>query len=125
MNDSYAIVLPPFVADHLIPEQAGFRPGKSCTSQLLNLTQLIEDGYVEGLITGAAFVDLFAAYDTVNHIILTRKFFEITQDARLTELIQKMLSNASMWTSSANTADGADRRMAFHKAASMPLCCST
>ena len=28
----------------LIPEQAGFRPGKSCTSQLLNLTEHIEDG---------------------------------------------------------------------------------
>ena len=62
----------PFVDEHLIPEQAGFRPGKSCTGQLLNLTQFIEDGYEEGLITGAAFVDLSAAYDTVNHRILTR-----------------------------------------------------
>ena len=83
----------PFVDEHIIPEQAGFRPGKSCTSQLLNLKQLIEDGYEEGIITGAAFVDLSAAYDTVNHTILTRKFFEITQDVRLTELIQNMLSN--------------------------------
>ena len=68
--------------EHLIPEPAGFRAGKSCTSQLLNLTQLIEDGYVEGLIIGAAFVDLSAAYETVNHRILTRKFFEITHDVR-------------------------------------------
>ena len=83
----------PFVDEHLIPEQAGFRPGKSCTTQLLNLTQLIEDGYEEGVITGAAFVDLSAAYDTVNHRILTRKFFEITQEVRLAELIQNMLSN--------------------------------
>ena len=83
----------PFVDEHVIPEQAGFRPGKSCTGQLLNLTQFIEDGYEEGLITGAAFVDLSAAYDTVNHRILTRKLFEITQDVRLTELIQNMLSN--------------------------------
>ena len=83
----------PFVDEHLIPEQAGFRPGKSCTSQLLNLTQFIEDGYEEGIITGAVFVDLSAAYDTVNHRIVTRKFFEITQDVRLTELIQNMLSN--------------------------------
>ena len=64
-------------------EQAGFRPGKSCTSQLLNLTQLIEYGYEEGLITEPAFVDLSAAYDTVNHIILTMKFFELTQDVSL------------------------------------------
>ena len=83
----------PFVDEHLIPEQAGFRPGKSCTSQLLNLTQFIEDGYEEGIITGAAFVDLSAGYDTVNHRILTRKFFEITHDVRLTELLQNMLSN--------------------------------
>ena len=46
---------------HLIKEQACFRPGKSCCSQLLNLTQHIEDGYQRGMITGAAFVDLSAA----------------------------------------------------------------
>ena len=50
------------IAEHvdakLIPEQARFRPGKSCTSQLLNLTEHIEDGYEKRLITGAVFVDL-------------------------------------------------------------------
>ena len=55
----------PLLEQHLIKEQAGFRPGKSCTSQLLNLTQHIEDGYQRGMITGTAFVDLSAAYDTV------------------------------------------------------------
>ena len=35
----------PTIGEHLIKEQAGFRPGKSYTSQLLNLTQHIEDGY--------------------------------------------------------------------------------
>ncbi|CAH1258394.1 Hypp2004 [Branchiostoma lanceolatum] len=83
----------PLVDELLIPEQAGFRPGKSCTGQLLNLTQYIEDGYEKGLITGAVFVDLSAAYDTVNHRILTKKLFEITKDVRLTELIQNLLSN--------------------------------
>ena len=83
----------PFVDELLIPEQAGFRPGKSCTGQLLNLTQYIEDGYEKGLITGTVFVDLSAAYDTVNHRILTKKLFEITKDVRLTELIQNLLSN--------------------------------
>ena len=38
--------------------------GKSCTSQLLNLTEHIEDGYEKRLIPGAVFVDLSAAYDT-------------------------------------------------------------
>ena len=41
----------PAIEQHLIKEQAGFRSGKSCTSQLLNLTQHIEDGYEEGMIS--------------------------------------------------------------------------
>ena len=57
----------PTIEQYLIKEQAGFRAGKSCTSQLLNLTQYIEDGYQECKITGTAFVDLSAAYDTENH----------------------------------------------------------
>ena len=57
----------PEVDRHLIKEQAGFRPGTSCCSQLFNLTQQIEDGYQRGMITGAALVDLSAEYVTMNH----------------------------------------------------------
>ena len=79
----------------LIPEQAGFRPGKSCTSQLLNLTptEHIEDGYEKRLITCAVFVDLSAAYDTVNHRRLLSKVLEMTGDVHLTELIRTMLES--------------------------------
>ena len=66
------------VKQRLIKEQAGFRTGKSCTSQLLNLTQHIEDGFQRGMITGAAFVDISAAYDTVNHRVLIQKLYNIT-----------------------------------------------
>ena len=83
----------PVVEQRLIKEQAGFRTGKSCTSQLLNLTQHIEDGYQRGMITGAAFVDLSAAYDTVNHRILIQKLYNITQDSPLCRVIQNMLSS--------------------------------
>ena len=83
----------PLLENHLIKEQAGFHPGKSCTSQLLNLTQHIEDGYQRGMITGAAFVDLSAAYDTVNHRILIQKLYNITQDSQLCRVLQNMLSN--------------------------------
>ena len=85
------------IAEHvdakLIPEQAGFRPGKSCTSQLLNLTEHIEDGYEKRLITGAVFVDLSAAYDTVNHRRLLSKVLEMTGDVHLTDLIRTMLES--------------------------------
>ena len=69
---------------HLIKEQVGFRPKKSCCSQLLNLTQHIEDGYQ---ITGAAFVDLSAAYGTVHHKLFIRKLYEFTPDNPLCRVI--------------------------------------
>ena len=74
---TYKLLILNRIAEHvdakLIPEQAGFRPGKSCTSQLLNLTDHIEDGYEKRLFTGAVFVDFPAAYDTVNHRRLLSK----------------------------------------------------
>ena len=81
------------VEEHVIPEQAGFGPGKSTTSQVLNLTQHIENGFEEGLVTGVVFVDLSAAYDTVNHRCLLHKILETTKDIHLTELIESMLEN--------------------------------
>ena len=81
------------IKQHLIKEHAGFRPGKSCISQLLNLTQHIKDGYQVTMITGTAFVDLSAAYNTVNHRLLIQKLFNITQDSIICRVIWKMLSN--------------------------------
>ena len=83
----------PLLEQHLIKEQAGFRPGKSCNSQLLNLTQHNEDGYQRGMLTGTAFIDLSAAYDTVNHRILIQKHYNTTQDSQLCRVFQNMLSN--------------------------------
>ena len=77
----------------LIPEQVGFQEGKSCTSQLLNMTEHIEDGYEKPMITGAVFVDLAAAYDTVNHRRLLSKVLEMTGDVHLTDLIRTMLES--------------------------------
>ena len=50
--------LSPIIEHDLIPEQAGFRPGKYCTAQVLNLTQHIEYGFETGKITGIVLVDL-------------------------------------------------------------------
>ena len=55
---------------HLIKEQAGFRPVQSFTSQLLNITHNIQDGYQESMVTGICFVDQSAAKDTVNQRLL-------------------------------------------------------
>ena len=83
----------PSVDRHLIKELAGFRPGKSCCSQLLNPTQHIEDGYQRSIITSSAFVDLSAAYYIVNHRLIIRKLYDYTEDSPLCRVIQNMLSS--------------------------------
>ena len=87
----------PTIEQHLIKEHAGFRRGKSCTSQRLNLTQHMEDGYKQSMITETAFVDLSAAYDTVNHRLLIQKHFNITQDSTLCSVIRNLLSNKILY----------------------------
>ena len=72
--------LSPFFEEHLIEHQAGFRPGKSTTAQLSNLTQHIEDGFQKKKIIGAVFVDLTVADDTVNHRRLITKVLDMTKD---------------------------------------------
>ena len=83
----------PIVEQHLSPDQAGFRPGRSCCSQILNLTQYIEDGYETKQITGAVFVDLTAAYDTVNHRALLFKVAKMVKNTTIVHIIESLLSN--------------------------------
>ena len=90
-------IITPTIEEHLIKEQAGFRPGKSCTSNLLNGTQHIDDGYQEGKITGTAFVDLSVAYDTVNYRFQKQKLYNTTQHSTLCRVIQNLLSNRSFY----------------------------
>ena len=87
----------PTVEEKMSPDQAGFRPGRSCCDQLLNLTQYIEDGFEEKKITGTVFVDLTAAYDTVNHRILLLKVARMTHDARIVRILQSLLSNRTFY----------------------------
>ena len=85
--------LTPLIDPKLTKDQAGFRPGRSCAGQLLNLTQHIEDGFERKLITGAAFIDLTAAYDTVQHRAMTRKLLDMTGDLDLCQVIKSLLNN--------------------------------
>ena len=85
--------LSPIIEHVLIPEQVGFRPGKYCTAQVLNLTQHIEDGFETGKITGIVLVDISAAYDTVNHRRLIEKVYNMTRDHRLMCMIRTLLGN--------------------------------
>ena len=83
----------PATEQELIKEQARLQPGKSCCTQVLNLTQHIEDCFELGMVTGAALIALTAAYDTVNHRSLLQKLFYLTEDLKLTKFVRTMLSN--------------------------------
>ena len=83
----------PTVEEQLTPDQAGFRPGRSTCGQLLNLTQYIEDGFEEKQITGTVFVDLTAAYDTVNHKTLLLKVAKMIKNKKIVSIIQSLLEN--------------------------------
>ena len=83
----------PTVEEQLTPDQAGFRPGRSTCGQLLNLTQYIEDGFERKQITGTVFVDLTAAYDTVNHKTLLLKVAKMIKNKKILSIIQSLLEN--------------------------------
>ena len=114
--------LNPLIETMIIYQPAGFRPGKSTTGQLLNLTQHIEDGYERGVVTGTVFVDLSAAYDTISHKLLLNKIYRMTSDIKFTYLIGNMLS---LLNSTAKRVDGGMRRMVFPKEVCYHLCSST
>jgi hypothetical protein len=57
----------PTVEIILSPDQAGFRSSRSMCDQVTALTTYIENGFQAQLKTGAVFLDLTAAYDTVWH----------------------------------------------------------
>ena len=57
----------------LNPNQSGFRPKHSTTTALIDVTDHLYNQSQNGLITGAIFLDLKKAFDTVNPVILQEK----------------------------------------------------
>ena len=110
----------------LYQEQAGFRHGKSCTGQVLNLTQHIEDGFETGKITSIVLVALSASYDTVNHRRLLEKVYNMTKDYRLMCMIRTLLENRRFFVElGGEKLDGDHRGTAFRRAVSSHLFSST
>ena len=95
--------LTPIIDPQLIPEQAGFQPGKSCTNQIMNLTQHIEDGS-RGCITSAFFVDLTADFDTMNHQRFLNEIYKLTRGHNLIAATQRLLQNSQFFISCVESA---------------------
>ena len=81
--------------ERTIVEQAGFRSGRSTCYQVLALSAFIENGFQLKQKTGAVFLDLTAAYDTVSRLILYLDCHQDVQYGRRSG--QKKFSTPSHW----------------------------
>lgn len=75
------------------PEFAGFRSKRSCTDQVLTLTNHFEVGFEENKKTGMLLIDLSSAYDTVWRKAFLWKFLKVFPSKKLGRLINCMLTN--------------------------------
>ena len=90
----YARVEP--LIDLLLPkEQAGFQLQKSTVDQVVLLNQKIKNSFEVKKKTGAVFIDLTAAYDTVWHRGLTCKLLRLLPDKHMVRMIRKLVQNRS------------------------------
>ncbi|KAM3624871.1 uncharacterized protein V6R79_003152 [Siganus canaliculatus] len=87
--------LTPVINRQLPKEQAGFRSGRSTTDQVTLLCHDIEESFQAGEKTGAVFLDLTAAYDTVWLRGLHMKLLETIPDKHMVSFIMNMRSNCS------------------------------
>ena len=84
------------IVDPLLPhDQAGFRQGRSTVDQVARLTQSIEQAFDSKHVTGAVFLDLTAAYDTVWHQGLHLKLQRLISSGHLTDFIMELLYTRS------------------------------
>ena len=85
----------PLINPLLPKEQAEFRCGKSTVDQVVLLTQNIEDSFETKKKTGAVFVNLTAAYDTVWHRGLICKLLRLLPDKHIVRMIMELVRHRS------------------------------
>ena len=76
-------------------EQAGFRRGRSIVGQTVLLIQNIKDSFEAKKKTGAVFVNLTAAYDSVWHRGLIYKLLRLLPDKHMVRMIMELVWNRS------------------------------
>ena len=83
----------PTVEDQFSVDQSGFSEGRPCASQVLNLTRYIEDGFETRKILGAVFIELTAAYGTINHRALLLKVGQVIKNSKIVHIMESLLRN--------------------------------
>ncbi|KAL4088598.1 hypothetical protein QTP88_023687 [Uroleucon formosanum] len=76
-------------------EQAGFLRGRSCSEQVLAITTHVENGFQQKLKSGAVFLDLSSAYDSVWKNGLLFKLAKVINCKTLLRLFERLLSDRS------------------------------
>ena len=91
------------IIDSLLPqEQLGFRRKRSTVDQVATMTHEIENCFSAKKKTGAVFVDLTAAYDTLWHRGLASKLLRLIPDSNLVRMIMKLVQNRSFTFTTGN-----------------------
>lgn len=81
-------------AYNILPDnQSGFRPGFSCTTALLNITDEVVSNVDDGKLTLLILLDYSKAFDTINHGLLLGLLHYIGLSAKGVALIANYLSN--------------------------------
>ena len=83
-----------FQENNLIsPNQSGFKPGDSCTNQLLSITHEIYKSFDNGFEVRGVFLDISKAFDKVWHKGLLFKLKQNGISGKLLNLISDFLSH--------------------------------
>ena len=86
----------------LTPKQFGFRPKLSTEISLAHFTDTILGNMDKGLVTGAVYLDLSKAFDTVDHALLYRKLDLVGLSDECIDWFKSYLSNRSQVTAVAS-----------------------
>lgn len=87
----------------LTSKQFGFRPRLSTTTALTHLSDTILQNLDKGKMTGAVFLDLSKAFDTVDHSLLMDKLKSIGMDTQALSWFKSYLANRQISTSVGST----------------------
>ena len=101
----------PIVNPLLPKKQAGFRHGKSIVDQVVLLTQNTEDYFEAKKKTGAVFINLTAAYDTIWHRGLTCKLLRLLPDKHMVRMIMELVRNRSFTVTTGDSKPSRLRRL--------------
>jgi len=84
----------PIVNQHIRNEQAGFRPGRSCTDHINTVRIIIEQSNEWNSSLYLLFVDFERAFDSVKRNAIWKALCEIGIPRKITQLIQEMYREA-------------------------------